>query len=117
MTHATQTGEAPDGAAVGPVPPYGYLANNDKGALVNRMRRVEGQVRGIEKMITEDRYCIDILTQIAAVSTALEAVAGIVLDDHVNHCVRHALSSGDEAVADQKTKELLEAVHRFTRTR
>lgn len=96
-------------------PPYGYVA--DKDALINRMRRIEGQARGIERMITEDRYCIDILTQIAAVSTALEAVAGRILDDHVNHCVRNALSSGDEAAAAEKTRELLEAVHRFTRTR
>ncbi|HLG66746.1 MAG TPA: metal-sensitive transcriptional regulator [Acidimicrobiales bacterium] len=97
--------------------PHGYVAAKDKEALINRMRRIEGQARGIEKMITEDRYCIDILTQIAAVSTALETVAGILLDDHVNHCVRHALSSGDEAVAAEKTAELLQAVHRFTRTR
>lgn len=95
---------------------YGYLHAGHKDALINRMRRIQGQARGIEKMITEDRYCIDILTQIAAVSTALEAVAGMILDDHVNHCVRHALSSGDDAVAAEKTKELLEAVHRFTRT-
>jgi DNA-binding FrmR family transcriptional regulator len=96
---------------------HGYVANKDTDALIKRMRRVEGQARGIEKMISEGRYCIDILTQIAAVSTALEAVAGILLDDHVNHCVRHALSSGDEAAAAEKTAELLEAVHRFTRTR
>lgn len=102
-------------AADGFGPPYGYVA--DRASLINRMRRIEGQARGIEKMIAEDRYCIDILTQIAAVTTALEAVAGRILDDHVNHCVRHALSSGDEAVAAEKTKELLEAVHRFTRTR
>ncbi|MCK4178068.1 metal-sensitive transcriptional regulator [Aciditerrimonas ferrireducens] len=81
------------------------------------MRRIEGQARGIERMIAEERYCIDILTQIAAVSTALETVAGILLDDHVNHCVRHALASGDEVVAAEKTRELLDAVHRYTRTR
>ncbi len=98
-----------------PGPPWGYVA--DKEALVKRMRRIEGQARGIERMITDDRYCIDILTQVAAVTTALEAVAEIILDDHVNHCVRHALSSGDEAVAAAKTTELLEAVHRFTRSR
>ncbi len=96
-------------------PPYGYV--KDKDALLRRMRRIQGQARGIEKMISEDRYCIDILTQVAAVSTALEAVAGLILEDHVNHCVRNALASGDEAVANEKTKELLEAVHRFTRTR
>ncbi len=117
MTDTVDSGDASLAAATGSGPPYGYVANKDKDALIKRMRRIEGQARGIEKMITEDRYCIDILTQIAAVSTALEAVAGILLDDHVNHCVRHALSSGDEAVAAEKATELLEAVHRFTRTR
>jgi DNA-binding FrmR family transcriptional regulator len=96
---------------------YGYLHAGHKEALVNRMRRIEGQARGIEKMITDERYCIDILTQIAAVTTALETVAGKILDDHVNHCVAGALASGDEAVAAEKSRELLEAVHRFTRTR
>ena len=107
---------AVDGFAPGePGPPYGYVA--DKEALVKRMRRIAGQARGIEKMISEDRYCIDILTQIAAVTTALGAVGELLLDDHVNHCVRHALSSGDESAADEKIHELLEAVHRFTKTR
>jgi DNA-binding FrmR family transcriptional regulator len=96
---------------------HGYIAQGDKEALLKRMRRIEGQARGVEKMIAEDRYCIDILTQIAAVSTALEAVAFKILDDHVNHCVTRALASGDEAVAAEKSKELLEAVHRFARTR
>ena len=94
---------------------HGYVA--DKDALIKRMRRIQGQARGIEKMITEDRYCIDILTQIAAIDTALEAVAFMILDDHVNHCVKGALASGDEAVAAEKSKELLDAVRRFSRTR
>lgn len=96
-------------------PTYGYVA--DKKALIRRMHRIAGQVRGIEKMIEDDRYCIDILTQISAVDTALEAVAFKILDDHVNHCVKSALASGDEAAAADKTRELLEAVHRFSRTR
>jgi DNA-binding FrmR family transcriptional regulator len=96
-------------------PPYGYTA--DKDALAKRLHRIEGQVRGIEKMVSEDRYCIDIITQIAAVTTALEAVAFKILDDHVNHCVTGALASGDEQVAAQKSRELLEAVHRFARAR
>ncbi len=96
---------------------YGYLHAGHKDALINRMRRIEGQARGIEKMIADDRYCIDILTQIAAVTTALESVAGRILDDHVNHCAKGALASGDAAVAAEKSRELLEAVHRFTRTR
>jgi CsoR family transcriptional regulator, copper-sensing transcriptional repressor len=98
-----------------PGPPYGYVA--DKDALLKRMRRIQGQARGIEKMIAEDRYCIDILTQIAAIDTALEAVAFKILDDHVNHCVARALASGDEGVAAEKSRELLDAVRRFARTR
>jgi len=74
-------------------------------------------VRGIEKMVEDKRYCIDILTQVAAVSTALEALALKILDDHVRHCVAGALASGDEANALQKTEELLSAVQRFARTR
>ena len=96
-------------------PTFGYLA--DKEALVKRLHRIAGQVRGIEKMIVEDRYCIDILTQISAVDTALEAVAFKILDGHVNHCVADALASGDREVASAKSRELLEAVHRFARTR
>jgi DNA-binding FrmR family transcriptional regulator len=96
---------------------YGYIAKGDKDALAKRMHRIEGQVRGIEKMIAEDRYCIDVLTQIAAVGTALEAVAFKILDDHVSHCVAGALASGDEAVAAEKARELLAAVHRFARAR
>ena len=92
---------------------HGY----DKAALAKRLHRIEGQVRGIERMVEDDRYCIDILTQIAAVNTALESLAFTILDDHVRHCVAGALASGDEADASVKTEELLEAVRRFSRTR
>ena len=71
---------------------HGYAA--DKDALIKRLHRIEGQVRGIERMVEDDRYCIDILTQIAAVNTALESLAFKILDDHVNHCVAGALASG-----------------------
>jgi len=94
---------------------HGYAA--DKPKLVTRLHRIEGQVRGIERMIQEDRYCIDVLTQIAAVNTALESFAFTILDDHVNHCVAGALASGDPVEAETKSKELLEAVHRFARVR
>ena len=94
---------------------YGYVAEKD--ALVKRLRRIEGQVRGIEKMVEDERYCIDILTQVAAANTALESVAFNVLDDHVNHCVTDALASGDTEVAAEKSRELLDAVQRFARTR
>ena len=94
---------------------HGYAEN--KPALVKRLHRIEGQVRGIERMIDEERYCIDILTQIGAVSTALESVAQKLLEDHANHCVAGALASGNREEAETKTRELLEAVQRFTRTR
>jgi CsoR family transcriptional regulator, copper-sensing transcriptional repressor len=92
---------------------HGY----DRDALVKRLHRIEGQVRGIERMVEDDRYCIDILTQISAVNTALESLAFKVLDDHVNHCVTDAIASGNKEAAAEKSKELLEAVQRFARTR
>jgi DNA-binding FrmR family transcriptional regulator len=93
---------------------YGYT--KDKAALIRRLHRIEGQVRGIEKMVESDRYCIDILTQIAAVTTALESLALKILDEHVRHCVAGALASGDEDDARAKIEELLHAVQRFART-
>jgi DNA-binding FrmR family transcriptional regulator len=94
---------------------YGYT--KDKDAFIRRLHRIEGQVRGVERMVEEGRYCIDILTQIAAATTALESVAFKILDEHVNHCVAGALESGDAEVAAEKSRELLEAVHRFSRTK
>ena len=94
---------------------HGYAKHKD--ALTKRLHRFEGQVRGVERMIEEDRYCIDVLTQIAAVKTALEQVAAKVLEDHVTHCVAEALASGDPELAGKKSEELLAAVQRFSRTR
>ena len=94
-----------------------YGSHDQKDALVKRLHRIEGQVRGIEKMVSEDRYCIDILTQIGAVTTALEGLGFRILDDHVKHCVAGALASGDEAEAQAKAEELLEAVHRFAKVK
>jgi CsoR family transcriptional regulator, copper-sensing transcriptional repressor len=94
---------------------HGYT--KDKDALVKRLHRIEGQVRGVEKMVEDDRYCIDILTQIAAVNTALDSLAFKILDEHVRHCVAGALTSGDQADAQAKTEELLAAVQRFASTR
>ena len=92
---------------------HGY----DKDALIKRLRRIEGQVRGLEKMVEDDRYCIDVLTQVSAVSKALESLAYEVLDDHVRHCVARAIESGDKREAAAKSQELLDAVQRFARTR
>jgi DNA-binding FrmR family transcriptional regulator len=95
-------------------PTHGYTPHKEQ--LLKRLARVEGQVRGISRMIEDDRYCIDILTQLGAVSTALEAVALKVLEEHVQHCVAGALASGDPAAAEEKSRELLEAVQRFAKT-
>jgi DNA-binding FrmR family transcriptional regulator len=94
---------------------HGYLPQ--KAELLTRLARIEGQVRGVARMVDEERYCIDILTQLAAVGTALEAVGLKVLNEHVTHCVARALGSGDPKEAEVKTTELLEAVQRFAKTR
>ena len=98
-----------------PASASGYLS--EKEALITRLHRIEGQVRGIERMVEDERYCIDILTQISAVSTALEALALKLLDEHVNHCIGDALTVGDAEAAAAKTQDLLDAVRRFARTR
>jgi DNA-binding FrmR family transcriptional regulator len=92
---------------------YGYLP--DKAALLRRLARIEGQVRGIARMIEDERYCIDILTQVSAAGTALDAVGMQVLSDHVGHCVARALAAAEPEESAAKTQELLEAVRRFTR--
>jgi DNA-binding FrmR family transcriptional regulator len=89
---------------------HGYSA--DKSKVVNRLRRVEGQVRGLEKMVEDDRYCIDILTQISAVQAALDKVGLELLDDHARHCVIGGKAEGD---TKELTDELMGAVARFAR--
>ena len=89
----------------------GYAKN--KRAIQSRLRRIEGQVRGIEKMVDEDRYCIDVLTQVNAVRAALESVALELLSDHTEHCVTEAIRSGSGAA---KVRELNQAVERLVRS-
>jgi DNA-binding FrmR family transcriptional regulator len=88
----------------------------DSRAVLNRLRRIEGQVRGLHRMVDEDAYCVDILTQVAAVQTALEQVAVNVLDAHVRGCVADAVA-GDGPEADEKLDELMAAVRRFAKVR
>jgi CsoR family transcriptional regulator, copper-sensing transcriptional repressor len=88
----------------------------DSRAVHNRLRRIEGQVRGLQRMVDEDAYCIDILTQVAAVQTALEQVAVNVLDSHVRNCVADAVAE-DGGGADAKLDELMSAVRRFAKVR
>jgi len=80
-----------------------------------RLNRIEGQVRGLAKMVDEDRYCIDIVTQISAVRSALRRVEEEILKDHVAHCVEHAIQSGDKADQRRKIAELMEVVGRVDR--
>jgi DNA-binding FrmR family transcriptional regulator len=87
----------------------GYSATKDQ--LQKRLRRIEGQVRGIEKMVDEERYCIDVLTQIGAIQAALDKVALGLLDDHAHHCVMGAAPD----TRDEKTEELMSAVGRLMR--
>jgi DNA-binding FrmR family transcriptional regulator len=88
----------------------------DKVAVEKRLSRIEGQVRGLRRMVDEEAYCIDVLTQIAAVERALDGVALKLLSDHTDHCVRDAIAAGG-ADADEKVDELMAAVERFARTR
>ncbi|TFI18312.1 metal-sensitive transcriptional regulator [Thiopseudomonas sp. 4R-3cl] len=88
---------------------------SDKTKYRNRLRRLEGQIRGIDRMVDEDRYCIDILTQISAVTRALENVALGLLDDHLKHCVLDATLAGGP-VSEQRLGEASEAIARLVRS-
>lgn len=86
-----------------------------KASVGKRLGRIEGQVRGLSKMVEEDRYCIDIVTQISAVRAALRRVEEEVLKDHVAHCVEHAIASGDKADQREKIAELMAVIGRAER--
>jgi CsoR family transcriptional regulator, copper-sensing transcriptional repressor len=88
--------------------------SGDRDAVLKRLARVEGQVRGVKRMVEEDAYCIDVLTQLTAISKALEGVGMKLLADHTDHCVRDAIAKGGSE-ADEKVDELLAAVERFAK--
>lgn len=92
---------------------HGYVANKE--ALLARLRKVEGQVRGLARMVEEDTYCIDVLTQVSATTRALEAVALSLLDDHLTHCVAEATAQGGQ-VAEDKLREASAAIARLVRS-
>jgi CsoR family transcriptional regulator, copper-sensing transcriptional repressor len=96
---------------IAPTPARGYTDTKDQ--LHKRLRRIEGQVRGIQKMVDEDRYCIDILQQMSAVQAALDKVALGLLDDHVKHCM--AEGAADEKRRQEMTEEMMGAVGRLVR--
>jgi CsoR family transcriptional regulator, copper-sensing transcriptional repressor len=91
----------------------GYTMNKDD--YVKRLRRIEGQVRGLQRMIDEDTYCIDVLTQVSAVTKALQSVAVGLLDEHVRHCVRDAALGDDAEQADQMVTEAVKAIERLVK--
>ncbi|WP_436639246.1 metal-sensitive transcriptional regulator [Microbaculum sp. FT89] len=91
------------------------MQDKAKNAVAKRLGRIEGQVRGIARMVAEDRYCIDIVTQIDAVRAALKRVEEEVLRDHVAHCVEHAILSGDKEEQRQKISELMQVLERSGR--
>ena len=91
---------------------HGYAPDKDR--YLTRLRRIEGQVRGLQKMVEEDKYCIDILTQVSAVTSALQSVALGLLEDHLGHCVANAAAEGGE-VADAKVREAADAIARLVK--
>lgn len=94
---------------------HGYIAKSSKDPYLKRLRRIEGQARGLQRMVEEEQYCIDILTQISAMTKALEAVALGLLDEHMAHCVADAIAvGGDEAQI--KLKEASDAIARLVRS-
>jgi len=92
---------------------HGYTS--DKDAYLKRLRRIEGQVRGIQRMVDEDTYCIDVLTQISAATRALQGVALGLMEDHLHHCVADAVAEGG-AEADEKLREATEAIRRLVKS-
>src|SRR5512132_81708 len=96
----------------GPSAQPGYV--DRKEAVQKRLRRIEGQVRGLQRMVDEDKYCIDVLDQVAAVTRALQAVAIELLDDHLSHCVAEAVTAGG-TTADEKLDEASAAIARLVR--
>ncbi len=92
----------------------GYTMEKDD--YLKRLRRIEGQVRGVQRMIDEDAYCIDVLTQLSAVTRALQSVGIGLLEEHIGHCVLHAAAEGDEAAAKEKVAEATRAIERLVRS-
>lgn len=91
------------------------MAKDSKASTLKRLSRIEGQVRGLARMVEDERYCIDIVTQIAAVRAALRKAEEEILGDHVAHCVEHAISSGDKADQRRKVAELMDVMGRVAR--
>ncbi|GAA4406431.1 metal-sensitive transcriptional regulator [Tsukamurella soli] len=95
-------------------PHHGYIQQKDE--YLKRLRRIEGQARGLQRMVEEDKYCVDILTQVSAMTKALQAVALGLLEDHMSHCLVDAARAGDDAATQAKIREVSDAIARFARS-
>ncbi len=93
---------------------HGYITDKDR--YLKRLARIEGQARGIRSMVDDEKYCIDILTQISALTRAIQGVATGLLDDHLKHCVLDAAKLGDDAAARAKIQEATDAINRLVRS-
>ncbi|MGL5560886.1 MAG: metal-sensitive transcriptional regulator [Paraclostridium sp.] len=89
--------------------------NNDKEAIIKRLNRIEGQVKGIQKMVEDERYCVDILVQISAIRSAINRVGNIILENHIKGCVSNSIKEGDTQESEELISELMETINKFTK--
>ncbi len=115
MTHTTAHEGHDEDRAPGHAHEHGYIAAKQKDAYLKRLRRIEGQARGLQRMVEEEKYCIDILTQVSAMTKALQSVALGLLDEHLAHCVVDAARAGGPE-ARHKVQEASEAIARLVRS-
>lgn len=89
--------------------------SNDKEAIIKRLNRIEGQVKGIQKMLEDERYCVDILVQISAIRSAINRVGNIILENHIKGCVSNSIKEGNTQQSDELISELMETINKFTK--
>jgi CsoR family transcriptional regulator, copper-sensing transcriptional repressor len=89
--------------------------NNDKEAIIKRLNRIEGQVKGIQKMVEDERYCVDILVQISAIRSAINRVGSMILENHIKGCVSNSIKEGDFEQSDELISELMDTINKFTK--
>lgn len=88
---------------------------NDKEAIIKRLKRIEGQVKGIQKMVEEERYCVDILVQVSAIRSAINKVGSIILENHIKGCVSDSLKHDNKDITEQTIQELMDTINKFTK--
>ncbi|SCI04357.1 metal-sensitive transcriptional regulator [Romboutsia sp. 1001713B170207_170306_H8] len=88
---------------------------NDKEALIKRLKRIEGQVKGVQKMVEDERYCVDILVQVSAIRSAINKVGSIILENHIKGCVTNSLKNDDTELTEETIQELMDTISKFTK--